>query len=109
MNQLGELTDKLIAFRDERDWKQFHNPKDLAIALNVEASELLELFLWKAPEDASKQDVAEELADILAYALMLAHHYNFDLNDIVRQKIEKNAQKYPVDKARGNATKYTDL
>lgn len=109
MDKLNELTDKLIAFRDERDWKQFHNPKDLSITLNIEASELLELFLWKNPGDVRKQDVAEELADILAYALMLAHHYNFDLNEIVRQKIEKNAEKYPVDKARGNARKYTDL
>jgi len=109
MNQIDELTAKLIAFRDERDWKQFHNPKDLAIALNIEASELLELFLWKNPEDASKEDVAEELADILAYALMLAHHYNFDLNQIICQKIEKNAEKYPVDKSRGNAKKYTNL
>ena len=109
MNQIDELTAKLIAFRDERDWKQFHNPKDLAIALNIEASELLELFLWKNPEDASKEDVAEELADILAYALMLAHHYNFDLSQIICQKIEKNAEKYPVDKSRGNAKKYTNL
>ncbi len=109
MTELEDLTTKLIAFRDERDWKQFHNPKDLAIALNIEASELLELFLWKNNDEAKKEDVAEELADILAYALMMAHHYNFDLNEIVLQKIRKNATKYPVDKAKGNATKYTDL
>lgn len=109
MNTLEEVTKALIKFRDERDWKQFHNPKDLAVALNVEASELLELFLWKNAKEADEQKVAEELADVFAYALMLAHHYKLDIHDILDRKIKKNAAKYPVEKAKGRATKYSDL
>lgn len=109
MNTLEDITTALTKFRDERDWKQFHNPKDLAVALNVEASELLELFLWKHASEADEQKVADELADVFAYALMLAHHYKLDVHDILSKKIEKNASKYPVEKARGTATKYSDL
>lgn len=100
---------KLRDFRDERDWKQFHNPKDLAIALNIEASELLEAFLWKTPEAADRKKVKEELADVLAYALMLADAYDFDIEKIVLEKIALNEAKYPVSEARGRADKYNEL
>ena len=109
MNTLEDLTKALIKFRDDRDWKQFHNPKDLAVALNVEASELLELFLWKNASEADEQKVADELADVFAYAFMLAHHYKLDVHEILSRKIQKNAAKYPVEKSKGTATKYSDL
>lgn len=109
MNDLKVLIDALIQFRNERDWKQFHNPKDLAVALNIESGELLENFLWKSSEEADKEKVKEELADVFAYALLLAEKYDFDIKQIVLEKIKKNGEKYPVDKAKGTATKYTDL
>lgn len=108
-NQINELILQLIKFRNERDWKQFHNPKDLAIALNVESSELLELFLWKNPGDENKQKVKEELADIFAFAFLLADKYGFDVREIVLEKIKSNAEKYPVDKSKGTAKKYNEL
>ena len=100
---------RLRQFRDDRDWKQFHNPKDLSLALSIEASELLELFLWKSPEQANVEKVKEELADVVAYALFLADSYDLDLEKIVLDKIAKNEQKYPVSKAKGTAKKYTEL
>ncbi|MDG5766052.1 nucleotide pyrophosphohydrolase [Balneolales bacterium ANBcel1] len=106
---MQEIIDALITFRNRRDWEQFHNPKDLAVALNVEAGELLEQFLWKQPEDASKEKVREELADIFAYAFLLAEKYDFDVKEIVLEKIKSNDKKYPVDKAKGTARKYTEL
>lgn len=106
---IQELTDALIAFRDERDWAQFHNPKDLAAALSIEAGELLECFLWKAHGEADTARVREELADVLAYALLLAEHYKLDVTQIVLDKVAKNAEKYPAHKARGTAKKYTEL
>ena len=106
---MQEIIDALITFRNRRDWEQFHNPKDLAVALNVEAGELLEQFLWKQPEDASREKVKEELADIFAYAFLLAEKYDFDVREIVLEKIRANDRKYPVDKARGTARKYTEL
>ena len=109
MSDIQELIDSLMRFRDERDWNQFHNPKDLALAINVEAGELLELFLWKKHQDADVQKVKEELADILAFSFLLAEKYNMNVKEIVLEKIAKNAQKYPVSKAKGIATKYTDL
>lgn len=109
MTDIKELTKKLIAFRDQRDWAQFHNPKDLALALNIEASELLEAFLWKGAEDADTEKVKEELADVIAYALLLADKYNFDVVEIVSNKIKENGKKYPVDKAKGTAKKYNEL
>lgn len=109
MSETQELIQALIKFRNERDWEQFHNPKDLAVALNVEAAELLELFLWKKPDEANKEKVKEELADIFAYALLLAEKYNLDVRSIVLEKIKKNGEKYPVDKAKGNARKYDEL
>lgn len=109
MSELEDITRALLTFRDERDWGQFHNAKDLAIALNIESSELLELFLWKEAEDTDQDRIKEELADVLAFALLLANKYDFDIKKIIFDKIEKNALKYPVNKARGNAKKYTDL
>ncbi len=109
MSDIQELTEALIEFRNERDWEQFHNPKDLALALNVEAGELLENFLWKTHSEADKEKVKEELADVMAYALLLAEKYGFDVKEILLEKIKKNGEKYPVEKAKGNATKYTDL
>ena len=109
MGQFSDLEELLVKFRDERDWKQFHNPKDLAVALSIEAGELLESFLWKGAEVAKIDKVKEELADVLAYAILLGHHYNLDLEQVVREKVAKNAEKYPVDKAKGVATKYNEL
>ena len=109
MNEIDKLTAELRKFRDERDWAQFHNPKDLAIALSIESGELLELFLWKAAEDADAEKIKEELADVLAYAFMLADQYGLDVAQIMREKLDKNALKYPVDKAKGSAKKYTEL
>lgn len=106
---MEQVIQRLRRFRDERSWQQFHNPKDLALALSIEASELLEAFLWKAPDDADPEKVKEELADVLAYALLLSDEYKFDIEKIVLEKIEKNEEKYPVDKAKGSAKKYNEL
>ena len=109
MKENDEIIKALLQFRNDRDWEQFHNAKDLALAINVEAGELLELFLWKNPSDANKEKVKEELADIFAYAFLLAEKYNLDVKEIVLDKIKKNAEKYPVDKSKGNAKKYNEL
>lgn len=109
MSDLKNITEALIKFRNERDWEQFHNPKDLALAINIEAGELLENFLWKAHQDANKEKVKEELADVLAYSFLLAEKYNFDIKEIILDKIKKNGEKYPVDKSKGNAKKYNEL
>jgi len=109
MEDLEILTQALIDFRDERDWSQFHNPKDLALALNVEAGELLELFLWKNAEDANKEKIKEELADVFSFALLLAEKYKLDVKQIILEKIKTNAEKYPVHKAKGTAKKYDEL
>ena len=106
---MQEIIDKLIQFRNDRDWKQFHNPKDLALAINVEAGELLEVFLWKNHEDAKVEKVKEELADVFAYAFLLADKYDLDVKEIVLDKIKKNAEKYPIEKAKGTAKKYNEL
>ncbi len=109
MNDIRELTDALLKFRDERDWAQFHNAKDLALALSIEASELLESFLWKPSEQADIGQVEEELADVFAFSFLLAEQYGFDVKQIVLEKIKKNALKYPVEKSKGIAKKYTEL
>lgn len=109
MNNWNDLQKALVQFRDERDWAQFHNPKDLALALSIEAAELTELFLWKKSEEANVEMVKDELADVLAYALLLADKYKFDINEIVLNKIKKNAEKYPVDKSKGTSRKYNEL
>jgi NTP pyrophosphatase (non-canonical NTP hydrolase) len=108
-SQAQFLINELKIFRDDRDWNQFHNPKDLAIALSIEANELLEQFLWKNVEEANKDKVKEELADVFAFALLLADKYNFDIEEIVLEKIKRNAEKYPVEKSKGTAKKYNEL
>ncbi len=109
MKDIKEIIQELIKFRNERDWEQFHNPKDLALAINVEAGELLELFLWKNAEEANKEKVKEELADVFAFAFLLADKYNLDVKEIILEKIKRNAKKYPVNKSRGTAKKYNEL
>lgn len=109
MNDIKELTEALHKFRDERDWAQFHNPKDLALAINIEAGELLEAFLWKSSEQADTDKVKEELADVFTFAFLLAEKYDFNVKQIVLEKIEKNALNYPVTKSKGIAKKYTEL
>lgn len=111
---LDSLIQQLIAFRDARDWKQFHNPKDLAAALSIEAAELQEVFLWKHPEalniDSSKQKerIEEEVADIASFLLLLCNELEIDLADALQRKIAKNAAKYPADKVRGSSRKYNE-
>ncbi len=109
MSDINELIEALVKFRDERDWEQFHNPKDLAIAINIESSELLEQFLWKDADAANLENVKEELADIFAFSLLLSHKYGFDVKQLVLNKIQLNELKYPKDKAKGTAKKYTEL
>ena len=109
MTDIENITKQILAFRDKRDWKQFHNPKDLALAINVEAGELLELFLWKNANDANAEKVKEELADIFAFSFLLAEKYGFDVKQIIFEKLQQNADKYPVDKAKGTAKKYDEL
>ena len=109
MKETEEIIDELIKFRNERDWEQFHNPKDLALAINIEAGELLELFLWKNAEEANKEKVKEELADIFSFAFLLAAKYGFDVKQIILDKIKVNSEKYPVSKAKGTAKKYNEL
>ena len=106
---MNDILDALKQFRDELDWKQFHNPKDLALALSIEASELLEAFLWKQPEAADRQKIKEELADVFAYAFLLADACQLDVKEIVMAKIRLNEQKYPVGKSRGSANKHDAL
>ena len=109
MSDITEITEALLKFRNERDWEQFHNPKDLALAINVEAGELLELFLWKNAEDAKLDKVKEELADVFAFAFLMADKYNLDVKEIVLDKVRKNGEKYPIDKSKGTAKKYNEL
>jgi NTP pyrophosphatase (non-canonical NTP hydrolase) len=109
MSEIAELTKKLIQFRDERDWQQFHNSKDLALAISIEAGELLELFLWKGNEEVSQEKLKDELADVLSYCLLLAEKHQLSIPEIITEKINKNTAKYPADKAKGNAKKYTEL
>jgi NTP pyrophosphatase (non-canonical NTP hydrolase) len=109
MSDSQEIIKALLQFRNERDWEQFHNPKDLALAITIESAELLELFLWKKAEEADLEKVKEELADVFAYAFLIAEKYNLDVKEIVLEKIKKNAEKYPVAKAKGIAKKYNEL
>ena len=108
-NDIKKLTEQVLAFTRDRDWDQFHNPKDLAIALSIEASELLEAFLWKKAEDAKIEKIEEELADVINYALLLADKCNFDVYEIVTKKLRVNGEKYPVYKSKGSAKKYSEL
>lgn len=109
MKDIEEIISALIKFRNERDWEQFHNAKDLALAISIEAGELLELFLWKKAEEANKEKVKEELADIFSFAFLLADKYGLDVKEIVLDKIKVNNEKYPVAKAKGTAKKYNEL
>ena len=109
MKESQEIIQALLKFRKERDWEQFHNPKDLALAISIESGELLELFLWKKAEDANSEKVKEELADIFSFAFLLAEKYGFDVKEIVLEKIRRNAEKYPVEKAKGSSKKYNEL
>jgi NTP pyrophosphatase (non-canonical NTP hydrolase) len=109
MKESEEIIQALLKFRNERDWDQFHNPKDLALAISIESAELLELFLWKNAENANKEKVKEELADIFSFAFLLAEKYGFDVKEIVLDKIKTNGVKYPVEKAKGTSKKYDEL
>ena len=109
MSDLEELRKTIVQFTQERDWDQFHNGKDLALALSIEAAELNEAFLWKNAKDVNVDKVKEELADIFNYAILLADKYDLDVKQIVLDKIKRNAEKYPVDKAYGSAKKYNEL
>jgi NTP pyrophosphatase (non-canonical NTP hydrolase) len=112
MNDIQEITQALIEFRNERDWEQFHNSKDLSLAIMLEAAELNESFLWKSESEIEKVDVAkikEELADVFAFAFLLAEKHNLSVKEIVLDKIRKNSLKYPVNKAKGTAKKYNEL
>ncbi len=109
MNDIPSIIQELVKFRNERDWQQFHNSKDLALAISIEAAELNELFLWKKAEEVNIDKLKEELADVFAYSFLLAEKYNLDIKKIVLQKIKQNAEKYPIEKAKGNATKYDEL
>lgn len=112
MNSYKETLAQLIAFRNERDWEQFHDSKNLALALFIEAAELNELFLWKKDsesEQVNQEKLKEELADVLAYAFLLAEKHNLDIFEIVQEKIKRNGEKYPVEKAKGTAKKYSEL
>ena len=115
MNNIAALTEKIKKFRDERDWMQFHNHKDMALSLMLEAAEVLEHFQWKSPEevnsyaDKSKNQISQELADVAMYLFELADNLGIDLAEAIENKIEINARKYPVHKAKGKHTKYTKL
>ena len=109
MSDLEELRKAIVTFTRERDWDQFHNGKDLALTLSIEAAELNEAFLWKDAKDVNVEKVKEELADIFNYAILIADKYSLDVKQIVMEKLAKNAQKYPVDKAYGSAKKYNEL
>lgn len=108
-SDIQEIMEKIVRFTEDRDWDQFHNGKDLALTLSIEAAELNELYLWKKPEEVNVGKVKEELADILNYAFLIADKYKLDIKEIILDKLERNALKYPVDKSRGNARKYNEL
>ncbi|KOP30896.1 nucleotide pyrophosphohydrolase [Exiguobacterium sp. BMC-KP] len=112
MNEIKQLTKLILKFRNDRDWQQFHNPKDLALSLSLEASELLELFQWKTSEEAVEKDLGkmkDELADVITYALLFANETGIDVLSAVKQKMMKNDEKYPVEKAFGVNEKYNEL
>lgn len=114
-SDIQKFTERIITFRDARDWKQFHNPKDLALSLVLEASEVLEHFQWKNKEEmekyikTNKTDIGEELSDVLYWVLLMSHDLKIDILDALEKKIKKNEDKYPVEKAKGKHTKYTKL
>jgi NTP pyrophosphatase (non-canonical NTP hydrolase) len=105
---IQDLVDKIIKFREERDWKQFHTPENLAKSINIEAAELLECFQWSA-DKFDKEEAKEELADVIIYCLLMSDALDADVEEIVRNKIDKNDKKYPVEKAKGNSKKADKL
>lgn len=115
MKDIKNLTKRIIAFRDARDWKQFHNPKDVALSLVLEATEVMEHFQWKSKEEmekyivTNKADIGEELADVLYWVLLMSTDLKIDILDALEKKIKKNEGKYPVEKAKGKHNKYTEL
>ncbi len=112
MDKYNKVIKELIQFRNERDWQQFHDSKNLALAISIEASELNELFLWKKDnevENVNQDKLKEELADVLSFAFLLAEKHNLDIFDIISEKIKINNLKYPVEKAKGTAKKYNEL
>lgn len=115
MSEIKSLTEKIKKFRDDRDWMQFHNHKDMALSLVLEAAEVLEHFQWKKPEEVEKharkrkEEIAEELADVAMYLFELADNLKIDLAKAIEDKLAKNAKKYPIQKAKGNARKYTEF
>ena len=112
MTDIQEIINELVNFRNERDWAQFHDTKNLAVALSIEAAELNELFLWKDLKESDlvdKEKIKEELADVFAYAFLIAEKQGLDVKQIVLDKIKRNGEKYPVDKAKGSSKKYNEL
>ena len=112
MDKYSKVVEELIQFRNDRDWEQFHDSKNLALAISIEAAELNELFLWKKGEDVeniNRDRLKEELADILSFSFLLAEKHNLDVFDIISEKIKNNELKYPVEKAKGTAKKYNEL
>lgn len=115
MPTLENLTTRIVAFRDARDWKQFHNPKDMALSLVLEAGEVMEHFQWKSAEEMKQHlqehgtEIGEELADVLYWVLLMGNDFGIDVLQALEKKIEKNEAKYPIEKAKGNHTKYTQL
>ena len=113
--EIKELQKLIVKFRDARDWKQFHNPKDLALSLTLEAAEVLEHFQWKSKEEIEeyvvtrKYKIAEELADVFYWILLMSHDLKIDLPKALKEKMKENEKKYPVEKARGSHKKYTEL
>ena len=107
-----DTINEVLKFRDDRNWKQFHNPKDLAISISLEAAELLEVFQWSADDlicEGKIEKVKEELADVLSYCVLMADACGLDMDEIVKEKMKRNNEKYPVEKAFGSKEKYTEL
>ena len=115
MDKIRELTEKIKQFRDDRDWLQFHNHKDMALSLMLEAAEVLEHFQWKSVEECKKhaeenrEVIADELADVAMYLFELADNLDIDLSEAIKSKLVKNTLKYPIERAKGKHTKYTSL
>ena len=107
-----EIINEVLKFRDDRNWKQFHNPKDLAISISLEAAELLEVFQWSGTDvsnEGKQEKIKEELADVLNYCVLMADACGLDIDEIVQEKIKVNNEKYPVSKAKGKKEKYNKL
>ena len=115
MEKIDEITKRIVDFRNARDWKQFHNPKDLSLSLVLEATEVMEHFQWKSKEEMekyiveAKEEIGDELADVLYWVLLMSHDLNIDVLGALDEKMKKNEAKYPVEKAKGKHTKYNKL